>query len=223
MTLRGLPLRRPLVVSRKAPHFPGRGGHSPLRPPLARTIRRCTCQAATTNHRGGRRPLPPARPTPLAEDLTITPPVTGHGRIRRRGLRRRRAVPAQISSSTDALIWRTTRWSVVGWSVRCRPLPASTGSRYDECGPSSIGASRSWSLGRPQLACRGEVGERMWSLSAPRSLPVSSSGGERESTPPPGRRRRRAGEIGWGGSAGALSGGGRESNPPTEGHSAHRF
>jgi hypothetical protein len=28
----GAPLRRPLVVSRKGPHFPGRGGHSHLRP-----------------------------------------------------------------------------------------------------------------------------------------------------------------------------------------------
>ena len=57
-------LRRPVVVSRKAPHFPGRGGHSPLRRPVARTISRCTCQKDTTNHRGGRRALPPAMLTP---------------------------------------------------------------------------------------------------------------------------------------------------------------
>src|ERR671918_430001 len=73
ITLRCLPLRRPLVVSRKAPHFPGRGGHSPLRRPVARTISRCRCQKDTTNHRGGRRALPEAMPTPLAEDLTIAP------------------------------------------------------------------------------------------------------------------------------------------------------
>lgn len=60
ITLRGSPLRRPFVVSRRAPHFPGRGRHSPLRPPLARTIPRCTYQAITTNHRGGKRSLPPA-------------------------------------------------------------------------------------------------------------------------------------------------------------------
>src|SRR5918992_250876 len=72
ITLRGSPVRRPVVVSRKVPHFPGRGRHSPLRPPVIRTIRRCTCQAVTTNHRGGRRAFPPAMPTPfLSEDLTI--------------------------------------------------------------------------------------------------------------------------------------------------------
>src|ERR687891_2592032 len=62
ITLRGLPLRRPVVVRRKAPHFPGRGGHSPLRLPVARTIHRCTCQKDTTTHRGGSRALAPAIP-----------------------------------------------------------------------------------------------------------------------------------------------------------------
>src|ERR671924_1186693 len=66
ITLRGLPLRRPLVVSRMAPHFPSRGGHSPLRRPVIRKIHRCTCQAVTTNHRGGTRALPPARPVLLS-------------------------------------------------------------------------------------------------------------------------------------------------------------
>src|SRR5918992_769504 len=72
ITLRCLPLRRPVVVSRNAPHFPGRGRHNPLRRPVARTISRCTCQKDTTNHRGGRRALLPAMPLlPLADDLTI--------------------------------------------------------------------------------------------------------------------------------------------------------
>src|ERR671918_900819 len=78
ITLRGLPLRRPVVVSRKAPHFPGRGGHSPLRLLVIRTNSRCTCQKVTTNHRGGSRALPPAMPTPpLSGDLTIAPSATG--------------------------------------------------------------------------------------------------------------------------------------------------
>jgi hypothetical protein len=47
-------------VSRKVPHLPGRGGHSPLRAPLTRTIHRCRCQKVTTTHRGGRRALPVA-------------------------------------------------------------------------------------------------------------------------------------------------------------------
>src|SRR4030095_3910682 len=36
-----------------------------MRRPVPRTIQRCTCQALTTNHRGGRRALPPAIHTPL--------------------------------------------------------------------------------------------------------------------------------------------------------------
>jgi hypothetical protein len=36
----------------------GRGGHNPMRPPLARTIRRCTRQNVLMNHRGGRRASP---------------------------------------------------------------------------------------------------------------------------------------------------------------------
>src|ERR671919_214049 len=78
ITLRGLPLRRPVVVSRKAPHFPGRGGHSPLRLLVIRTNSRCTCQKVTTNHRGGTRALPPAMPAPpLADHLTIALSASG--------------------------------------------------------------------------------------------------------------------------------------------------
>jgi hypothetical protein len=56
------------------PYLPGRGGHSPLRPPLTRTIHRCRCQKVTTNHRGGRRALPAAMPSPSpADDLTRAP------------------------------------------------------------------------------------------------------------------------------------------------------
>src|ERR671919_230103 len=78
ITLRGLPLRRPVVVSRKAPHFPGRGGHRPLRLLVIRTNSRCTCQKVTTNHRGGTRALPPAMPAPpLADHLTIALSASG--------------------------------------------------------------------------------------------------------------------------------------------------
>src|SRR5919106_745354 len=78
ITLRGLPLRRPVVVSRKAPHFPGRGGHSPLRLLVIRTNSRCTCQKVTTNHRGGTRALPPAMPAPpVADHLTIALSASG--------------------------------------------------------------------------------------------------------------------------------------------------
>src|SRR5919109_3290477 len=72
ITLRGVPLRLPFVVSRKAPHFPGRGGHSPLRRPLARTIQ--------SVHVPGGHDEPPRREARLAfgharssldDDLTI--------------------------------------------------------------------------------------------------------------------------------------------------------
>jgi hypothetical protein len=43
---------------RLLPSSPGRGGHSPLRARLARTINRCTYQVVTTNHRGGTRAYP---------------------------------------------------------------------------------------------------------------------------------------------------------------------
>jgi hypothetical protein len=39
--------------------FSRRGDRTPLRPPPARTILRCTCQAVRMNHRGGRRAFPP--------------------------------------------------------------------------------------------------------------------------------------------------------------------
>jgi hypothetical protein len=55
-----------------------------LRPLVARTIHRCTCQAVTTNHRGGTRTLPPAMPDSLAEDgLTIASASERDRRIRR--------------------------------------------------------------------------------------------------------------------------------------------
>ena len=37
----------------------------PLAPSTARTIDRCTCQAVTTNHRGGKRAFPSAMPVPF--------------------------------------------------------------------------------------------------------------------------------------------------------------
>jgi len=54
-TRRGIPLRRPVVVSRSVPHPPGFGRHKPNRPPVARNSARWPCQKATMNQRGGSR------------------------------------------------------------------------------------------------------------------------------------------------------------------------
>src|ERR671919_2392732 len=111
ITLRGLPLRRPVVVSRKAPHFPGRGGHRPLRLLVIRTNSRCTCQKVTTNHRGGTRALPPAMPAPpLADHLTIALSASGHSRIRRYAAAlptTRRSLGRNRKGTAPAVAWST--------------------------------------------------------------------------------------------------------------------
>jgi hypothetical protein len=55
MTLRGRPVRRPVVVRRSVPQRPGLGRHSPSRPPVTRWIVRWVDQARRMMKRGGSR------------------------------------------------------------------------------------------------------------------------------------------------------------------------
>src|SRR5436309_10628405 len=54
--MRSLPLFRPTVCRRSVPHFSGVARQIPRRPPVSRTMARCTAHAIRMNQFGGSRP-----------------------------------------------------------------------------------------------------------------------------------------------------------------------
>jgi hypothetical protein len=129
------------AAAQPAPDQGAAGKSGPCEPSspthLLERIRRCTCQAVTTNHRGGRRALPPAMPTPpLADDASDSEAAYAFAmlsmRLKRYG--------GRFAASGKALIHRTlSSLASIAWSTATTLGTSSAGSPNDN--PSWMAAS----------------------------------------------------------------------------------
>jgi hypothetical protein len=134
----------PASSATRHPTCPGAEAIVPLRRPLARTIHRCTCQAVTTNHRGGTRALELAMRTPLSRTL----PNSGTGRCSSG------ALPASAHERRPTII------SILAPSTQRRGVARKNQARQHPLS-SADGRRRLWKYlgdggraGRTGVACR---------------------------------------------------------------------